>query len=351
MSDDSHTFLPISRFDYELPPELIAQTPVEPRDASRLLVVDRRNSSIEDRQFRDLPEILEPGDLLVMNDTRVLPARLFARRSTGGQVELLFLEQVQPDIWNVLARPARRLKAQEQLTVVDADGVLTSHTCTVGERTDAGTLHVHLRDSMQVMQQHGQMPLPPYVSNKLDDPERYQTVYAQTPGSAAAPTAGLHFTEDLLNRCAARGICTTTITLHVGLDTFQPVKDENALDHKMHSEWYRVKPHALELIRATRQNNRRIVAVGTTVARTLESIGGSLDSASTELGGATDIYIIPPYTFANVDCLITNFHLPRTTLLLMVSALAGETLIRQAYAHAVANRYRFYSFGDAMIIV
>lgn len=341
--------LPISRFDYDLPPELIAQNPVEPRDSSRLLVVDRESDRLEDRVFRDLPDYLRAGDVLVLNDTRVIPARLFARRQTGGRAELLFLEAVEPRIWRVLARPARRLRAGEVLEVVSLDGAATGATITVKDREADGPLLVEGDAVRSLLERHGQMPLPPYIGEKLEDPDRYQTVYAAHEGSAAAPTAGLHFTPQLLDTCRQHGVEIVYITLHVGLDTFQPVKVEDASQHTIHSEWFEVGAETARAIADARARGSRIVAVGTTVARTLETIADSRPGEPRS--GLTSIYITPPYRFKLVDAMVTNFHLPRTTLLLMISAFASEERTRRAYAYAIEKRYRFYSFGDAMLIV
>jgi S-adenosylmethionine:tRNA ribosyltransferase-isomerase len=350
LSHDPSRSIPISRFDYDLPPELIAQQPLRERDASRLMVVTRKSSSIEDRHFFDLPDLLQPGDLLVLNDTRVIPARVFAQRESGGRVELLFLREVEDGTWVTLARPARRLKIGELLKVQLHDGSASEHACKVVDRLASGEVLVHLDDALDVLNLAGHTPLPPYVDENVDDAERYQTVYSRLPGSAAAPTAGLHFTERLLHQCSERGIEIAHVTLHVGLDTFQPVKVDNALEHQMHSEWFQVSAESIRAIREARERSARVVAVGTTVCRTLESIADHLDSQC-DIESSTSMYITPGYQFRVVDSLVTNFHLPRTTLLLMVSALAGEDLIRHAYAHAIAERYRFYSFGDAMIIV
>ena len=350
MTDVPEPRLPIARFDYDLPEELIAQHPIEPRDASRLLVVDRATGSLSDHIFRDLPDLLTPGDLLVLNDTRVIPARLFTRRATGGQVELLFLEKLEHDTWRVLARPARRLRAGEPLTVLDPKGEPVGVEVTVRERDPDMGMIVSVEDADTTLHRYGQMPLPPYIRERLEDAERYQTVFAEREGSAAAPTAGLHFTPELLDRCRERGLRIEHVTLHVGLDTFQPVKVDDALEHTIHSEWYDVSATTLGALRDVRAAGRRVVAVGTTVARTLETIAPQLDQIH-GVSGATSIYITPPYRFQMVDAMVTNFHLPRTTLLLMVSALAGEETIRAAYAHAIRERYRFYSFGDAMLIV
>lgn len=350
MTEDPTQFIPVSRFDYELPPELIAQQPLRERDASRLMVVDRETSSIEDRRFLDLPTLLQPGDLLILNDTRVIPARMFAQRESGGKVELLFLRELEESVWATLARPARRLKIGESLQVLHHNGSTSDFTCTIIDRLPSGEVLVHLDRALDVLAVTGHTPLPPYVGETIDDAERYQTVYSRLPGSAAAPTAGLHFTEKLLAECSARGIGVAHVTLHVGLDTFQPVKVDNALEHQMHSEWFQVGADTMRAIREAKERSSRVIAVGTTVSRTLESVADRLDSQY-DIEGSTNIYITPGYRYRVVDSLVTNFHLPRTTLLLMVSALAGEHLIRRAYEHAIAERYRFYSFGDAMIIV
>lgn len=341
--------LPISRFDYDLPTDLIAQHPVEPRDSSRLLVVDRRSNRLQDRVFRDLPEFLRAGDVLVLNDTRVIPARVFARRQTGGRTELLFLDPVEPNLWRVLARPARRLRAGEVLEVMTTEGNVAGVTVTVRDREPDGPLLIQGDDVRSLLQQFGQMPLPPYIGEKLEDPARYQTVYAAHEGSAAAPTAGLHFTPQLLDRCREAGIQIAYITLHVGLDTFQPVKVEDARHHTIHSEWFEVSAETAGIIAGARERGSRVVGVGTTVVRTLETVADSPPGEPQR--GTTDIYITPPYRFRMVDSMVTNFHLPRTTLLLMISAFAGENLVKLAYSHAIQERYRFYSFGDAMLIV
>lgn len=350
MSSDQERVLPISRFAYELPAELIAQQPAEPRDSSRLLVVNRTDQTLSDRVFSDLPDLLQPGDLLVMNSSRVLNARLFVLRQSGGRVELLFLHEQEPGIWSALARPARRLKPGEQLEVQSRDGLETGHLVEIVQREPDGTLLVRLEFATAVLTEHGHLPLPPYITERPDDEERYQTVYADQVGSAAAPTAGLHFTSELLDRCRQRGIETAWVTLHVGLGTFQPVQVENALEHRIHAETFEVPTETMNQLAAARNDNRRIVAVGSTAVRTLETIGDKVVQGG-EISGSTQVYITPPYTFRMVDAMVTNFHLPRTTLLLMVSALAGEELLRSAYQHAVRERYRFYSFGDAMLIV
>lgn len=352
MSDLNQGPLPVERFDYDLPPELIAQQPVEPRDASRLLVVRRSSGTLSDHVFHELPELLQPGDLLVVNDTRVIPARVFARRPSGGRVELLLLTRLSDTDWRALARPARRLRMGETLTVLDHNDVPTSDTIDVIAR-DGEAVVVRLPDDATI-DRHGRVPLPPYIRDSTSDPERYQTVYSRQAGSAAAPTAGLHFTPRVIDTCRERGIEMVSVTLHVGLDTFQPIKTDDARDHEIHSEWFEVSSETLAAVASAKREGRRVVAVGTTSVRTLESIADSVlgEHVATEpVSGPTKLYITPGYEFRLVDAMLTNFHLPRTTLILLVSAMAGEDLIREAYAHAIAERYRFYSFGDAMLIV
>lgn len=344
--------LPVERFDYELPPELIARQPAEPRDASRLLVVSRDDGSLSDRVFRELPSLLRPGDLIVINDTRVMPARLFARRATGGQVELLLLSRLPDGRWKAIARPARRLRPGETLRLLDHDGSVSTDVVIIGDRED-DALVVTFTDETAI-ERRGRVPLPPYIHDTRADPERYQTVYSRESGSAAAPTAGLHFTTDVMAACRGREIDFASVTLHVGLDTFQPIKTADARDHTIHSEWFEVPAESVATIAGAKRAGRRIVAVGTTSVRTLESAADAIlrvDAASSAVSGSTRLYITPGYEYRIVDLMLTNFHLPRTTLLLLVSAFAGEDLVRAAYAHAVRERYRFYSFGDAMLIV
>jgi S-adenosylmethionine:tRNA ribosyltransferase-isomerase len=349
----------IADFDYDLPVERIAQTPLEPRDSSRLLVVHRASGRLEHRVFRDIGEYLRPGDLLVANESRVLPARLRGvKAGSGGQAELLLLAvrgDLGPDTWEALVRPGRRVHAGQQL--VFGEGALTAE---VGERTAAGGRVVRLAapdgDVAGALQRLGSVPLPPYISAPLADAERYQTVYARAPGSAAAPTAGLHFTPELLAALEARGMGTAFVTLHIGLDTFRPIAEKTLDEHAMHSEEIEVSPAAAERINATRAAGGRIVAVGTTAVRTLESAAAVAEERG-ETGpvapyrGRTSLFIRPGYRFRAVDALITNFHLPRSTLLVLVSAFAGRELMLRAYAEAIAAGYRFYSFGDAMLIV
>lgn len=332
--------------DYHLPEDLIAQTPAEPRDSSRLLVVRRASGELEDRRFFELPELLEPGDLLVLNDTRVIPARIFARRRTGGRVEVLLLERRDSDTWEALINPLGRLKPGEILAVegaADEPGIEF-----VRREGDSGL--VRITDDV-LIERYGNVPLPPYIHAALNDPERYQTVYAEHAGSAAAPTAGLHFTPAVFERCRERGIETARLTLHVGVDTFRPLASDDPDEHVMHSEWFSVPPETLGAIQHCRARGGRIVAVGTTVTRVLETLGQFDDLHAAPRTGRTDIFIRPPHQFKLVDVLLTNFHLPRTSLLLLVGAFAGSELIARAYEHAIAARYRFYSFGDAMLIV
>ena len=351
MSGADQEPLPIDRFDYELPPELIAQQPIEPRDAARLLVVARHAEALSDRRFVELPHLLNPGDLLVLNDTRVLPARLRARRHGGGAVELLLLRRHSMGVWEAIARPARRLRPGAILRLTDHSGADTGTTIRVAARN--GDVFRVVIDDEDSIRRAGELPLPPYIASRLANPERYQTVYGTREGSAAAPTAGLHFTERTLAACRARGIGIARITLHVGLDTFQPMRVANARDHEIHSEWREATAATIEQVRDTCRRGGRVIAVGTTSARTLESLADTItgDDPAMTVAGCTRLYITPGYTFRVVDGLLTNFHLPRTSLLLLVSALAGEATIRQAYAHAITERYRFYSFGDAMLIV
>lgn len=336
-------------FDYELPPDLIAQEPVTPRDASRLMVVRRESGRIEHRIFRDLPQYLRPEDVLVLNDTRVLPARLLGvRPGTGGHVELLLLRRLDASRWEVLARPGRRVRPGS--TVSFGDGGLLA---TVLETTESGGRIVEFQYEgvfEEVLDQLGQIPLPPYITRALEERERYQTVYSREKGSAAAPTAGLHFTPELLDRVRGAGIETLFLTLHVGLGTFRPVQVERIEEHRMHAEYYSVSRETAAAINLRRSSGGRVVAVGTTTTRTLESAaraGGEILPGS----GWTDIFIYPGYRFKAVDALVTNFHLPRSTLLMLVSAFAGRDLMLEAYREAIREKYRFFSFGDAMLIL
>lgn len=338
-----------SDFYYDLPHELIAQTPTKDRAASRLLIYDRKTKTITDGMFPDILEHLEPGDVLVRNTTRVIPARLFAKREdTGGNMEFLLLERVEGDRWKALARPARRAKPTHRYVVNDELWISVE-----GETDAEGGRLIDLHyDGIfeEVLDRAGQVPLPPYITEQLDDKERYQTVYAHERGSAAAPTAGLHFTTELLDAVRQKGVAIADVLLHVGLGTFRPVSAERIEDHKMHTEYYEVSEQAAEQINRARENGGRIIAVGTTSARTLESVAD--ESGIVHAGsGWTGIFITPGYRFRAVDSLITNFHLPESTLLMLVSALATREDMLRVYEHAVRERYRFFSFGDAMMIL
>lgn len=337
-----------SDFLYELPETLIAQTPMEPRDHSRMLVFRRELNVCEHRHFYDLPSYLKPGDALVVNDTRVLPARLLGLRESGGACELLLLRQHAPKVWETLVKPGKRLKPGSQISF--GDGHLKA---LIGEVTEAGGRMVTFRCEGTLeaaLDMLGEMPLPPYIHEKLADPERYQTVYAREVGSAAAPTAGLHFTPTLLDQIRKMGVSVIPVLLHVGLGTFRPVKAENIKDHQMHSEFYEVTEESARLINETRANGGRIIAIGTTSVRTLES-AATKDGSVKACSGDTSIFIHPGYQFRCVDALVTNFHLPGSTLLMLISALMGREQALLAYEEAVKEQYRFFSFGDAMLIL
>lgn len=339
----------ISDYDFHLPPELIAQAPLPRRDASRLLVLDRYKGTTSHRHFRDLPKYLKSGDCLVLNDTKVLPARLFGHKLGGeSEIEVVLLTQLNLTDWEVLVRPGRRARVGTQLSF--GNGELQAEV--IGN-TDAGGRVLRFQfegQFLEILDKLGQMPLPPYIIEKLADKDRYQTVYARELGSAAAPTAGLHFTDDLLENLSAQGIKIARLTLHVGLGTFRPVQVETVEEHKMHAEFYQVPQQAAELINETRATGGRIIAVGTTSARTLETVG-QVDGSVSAGSGWTDIFIYPGYKFKVLDGLITNFHLPKSTLIMLVSALAGREQVLAAYEEAIKERYRFYSFGDAMFII
>ena len=336
-----------SDFSFYLPEELIAQTPIEKRDASRLLCLDKQTGALEHRHFYELPELLREGDCLVLNNSRVLPARLIGMRPTGGAVELVLLRDLGDNRWECLSRPGRKTKPGQQ--ILFGEGELQA---VVEETVSGGNRIVRFSYEgifLEVLEHLGKMPLPPYIRQELKDPERYQTVYSKELGSAAAPTAGLHFTQELLDTIRKKGVLTEFVTLHVGLGTFRPVKEEEIEDHEMHSEFCMIPPETAEAVNRTRKNGGRIIAVGTTSCRTLESFSredGTLEASS----GWTDIFIYPGYRFKCIDALITNFHLPESTLIMLVSALAGRENILNAYNTAVAEKYRFFSFGDAMFI-
>ena len=338
-----------SDFNYELPEELIAQEPLEDRASSRLLVLHKDTGEREHKHFREIRDYLRAGDCLVINDTRVLPARLFGERvGTGAVIEVLLLVRRELDVWEVLVRPGRKARPGDRISF--GGGRLTAEVLTIVE--DGNRLVRFHYDGVfeAILEELGEMPLPPYITNKLEDKTRYQTVYAAHDGSAAAPTAGLHFTPELLKEIEGMGVKIANVTLHVGLGTFRPVKVDDVLNHEMHSEYYVVEEEQAAIMNEAKRNGGRIFAVGTTSTRTLESVtdeNGVIQAKS----GWTKIFIYPGYTFKAVDCLITNFHLPESTLIMLVSALAGKELVMETYAEAVRERYRFFSFGDAMLIV
>ena len=336
-----------SDFDFQLPEELIAQTPLERRDASRLLTLDKTTGAVGHHHFYDLPRFLRPGDCLVLNDSRVLPARLIGHRPTGGACEVLLLVDRGGDLWECLVRPGRKLKPGAQ--VIFGDGQLTA---TVEAELNDGKRAVRFHYQgifLEILEQLGRMPLPPYIRAELHDQERYQTVYSKVTGSAAAPTAGLHFTPELLERVQKMGVKVCCVTLHVGLGTFRPVKVEEITDHEMHSEFCVISQETADIINQTKANGGRVICVGTTSCRTIESFAAE-DGTMSERSGWTNIFIYPGYKFKVLDALITNFHLPQSTLIMLVSALAGREHVLSAYETAVREGYRFFSFGDAMFI-
>ena len=336
-----------SDFYYDLPEELIAQTPAEPRDSSRLLVYDRNTKNVEHAVFRDVTKYLKAGDVLVVNNTKVLPARMYAHTQNGGAVEVLLLKRLDLDKWEVLVKPGKKCQRGRKLKISD------ELSLTVEDITESGERIVRFEyDGVfeEIIGRIGNMPLPPYIKSKLEDKSRYQTVYAKTDGSAAAPTAGLHFTPELLQTLKDKGVQIVNVLLHVGLGTFRPVKEEVITDHKMHSEYYEISAEAAEAINRAKSEGRRVIAVGTTSVRTLESVADEKGFVKA-CNGNTEIFIYPPYKFKAVDCLITNFHLPESTLIMLVAALTGREEILSLYKLAVEKRYRFFSFGDAMMIV
>jgi S-adenosylmethionine:tRNA ribosyltransferase-isomerase len=338
-----------SDFDYTLPPHLIAQTPVEPRDASRLLIVSRADGSLTHRVFRDITEYLKPNDLLVFNDTKVIPARLTARKvPTGGKVELLLVARHSSTEWEVLVKGRKAMPGQ-RIDIGTDEVPVTGRITAVTEA--GGRLVTFDRPLEPLLDELGEVPLPPYIHQPLTDPARYQTVYAHVAGSSAAPTAGLHFTPDLLLELRDAGVGFVFVTLHIGMDTFRPVTTERVKDHIMHSEWCTLDLEAAQQINQARLEGGRIVAVGTTAARVMESTPGGACQTVTPFEGSTDLFIYPGHHFRAVDVLLTNFHLPRSTLLMLVSAFAGKDLIDRAYREAIEQEYRFYSFGDAMLII
>ena len=337
----------VTEFDYDLPEELIAQVPIKKRDESRLMVLDRKNKTIEHKKFKDIIEYLEPGDVLVRNNTKVIPARLYGNKETGAKVEFLLLNNIEGDIWECIVRPGNKLHIGAK--VIFGDGLLKSE---ILDTMEGGTRKVKFSYEgifNEILDKIGLMPLPPYIHESLKDNDRYQTVYAKYEGSAAAPTAGLHFTDELLKKLEEKGVIIANVTLHVGIGTFRPVKEENVEEHKMHTEHFYIKKEDAEKINNAKTKGKRVIAVGTTSCRVLETIADK-NGMVKETEGDTGIYIYPGYKFKCLDGLITNFHLPQSTLLMLVSALAGKEYIMEAYKEAVKEKYRFFSFGDAMFI-
>lgn len=336
-------------FDFNLPEELIAQTPLKDRSSSRMMVLSKNEKVVKDKQFENIVDELNPGDALVMNNTRVLPARLHGEKlETGAHIELLLLKNIDGDQWETLAKPAKKVKVGSKIKF--GDGRLTG---TVRKELDHGGRIIEFDYQgifLETLESLGEMPLPPYIKERLDDPDRYQTVYAKENGSAAAPTAGLHFTEDILTALKSKGVQIVFLTLHVGLGTFRPVNVDNLEEHKMHEEFYQLTEEAAQVLNKTRENNGKIVAIGTTSIRTLETIGTKFEGKLKADNGWTDIFISPGYNFKVVDAFLTNFHLPKSTLIMLVSAFAGREFVLEAYNHAVKERYRFFSFGDAMFL-
>ena len=339
----------IEDFDYDLPESLIAQTPLKNRDQSRLLVLNRNNGNMEHLHFKDVINYFNPGDTLVLNDTRVMPARLFGlKEETGAKVEMLMLTQIEGNDWEVLLKPAKRIKVGNQLNF--GDGKIIAECI---EELDQGgrIMRLHYEGILQErLDELGEMPLPPYIKERLDDPDRYQTVYAKESGSAAAPTAGLHFTDELLQKIKDKGVNIAFITLHVGLGTFRPVSVEDINDHEMHSEYYQMTKETADILNKTKENGHRIISVGTTSTRTLETIRRDHEQF-VATSGWTDIFIYPGFEYKAIDGLITNFHLPKSTLVMLVSAFSSREYILNAYKEAVKLKYRFFSFGDAMLII
>lgn len=337
----------VSDFNYDLPEELIAQVPIKKRDESRLMVLDREKQTIEHRTFKDIIEYLEPGDCLVRNNTKVIPARIYGKKETGANVEFLLLNNIEGDIWETIVRPGNKLHVGTK--VIFGDGILKAEILDI---MPGGTRKVKFEYKgifNEILDKIGLMPLPPYIHEELKEKDRYQTVYAKYNGSAAAPTAGLHFTEELLREIEAKGIKVANVTLHVGIGTFRPVKEEKVEEHEMHSEHFYIKQEDVDKINETKKQGKRVIAVGTTSCRVLETIADE-NGMVKETEGDTQIFIYPGYKFKCLDGLITNFHLPQSTLLMLVSALAGKDFILKAYNEAVKEKYRFFSFGDAMFI-
>lgn len=338
----------LEEFDYNLPEELIAQVPIAKRDESRLMVLHRDNKRVEHKTFKDIIDYLTPGDCLVRNNTKVIPARLYGKKETGANVEFVLLNQIEGDIWESIVRPGNKLKPGTKVEF--GDGLLKA---TILDIMDGGTRKVEFEYEgifNEILDEIGLMPLPPYIHESLKEKDRYQTVYAKYDGSAAAPTAGLHFTSELLKRIEEKGVKIANVTLHVGIGTFRPVKEENIEEHKMHTEHFYIKQEDVEKINETKKAGGRVIAVGTTSCRVLETIASEKTGLVEATEGDTGIYIYPGYKFKCIDGLITNFHLPKSTLLMLVSALAGREFVLEAYNEAVKEKYRFFSFGDAMLI-
>ena len=339
----------VTEFDYELPEELIAQTPIKKRDESRLMVLNRKEQTIEHKIFKDIIDYLKPGDVLVRNNTKVIPARLYGKKETGAKVEFLLLNNIEGDIWESIVRPGNKLHVGTK--VIFGDGILEAE---ILEVMPGGTRKVEFKyDGIfnEILDKIGLMPLPPYIHESLKEKDRYQTVYAKYDGSAAAPTAGLHFTPELLEKIQEKGVEIANVTLHVGIGTFRPVKEDTVEAHKMHSEHFYIKQEDVDKINKAKQEGRRVIAVGTTSCRVLESIADENTGMVKTIEDDTEIFIYPGYKFKCIDGLITNFHLPQSTLLMLVSALAGKEYIMKAYKEAVKEKYRFFSFGDAMLII
>ncbi len=339
----------VTEFDYELPEELIAQTPIKKRDESRLMVLNRKEQTIEHKIFKDIIDYLKPGDVLVRNNTKVIPARLYGKKETGAKVEFLLLNNIEGDIWESIVRPGNKLHVGTK--VIFGDGILEAE---ILEVMPGGTRKVEFKYEgifNEILDKIGLMPLPPYIHESLKEKDRYQTVYAKYDGSAAAPTAGLHFTPELLEKIQEKGVEIANVTLHVGIGTFRPVKEDTVEAHKMHSEHFYIKQEDVDKINKAKQEGRRVIAVGTTSCRVLESIADENTGMVKPIEDDTEIFIYPGYKFKCIDGLITNFHLPQSTLLMLVSALAGKEYIMKAYKEAVKEKYRFFSFGDAMFIM
>ena len=338
----------VTEFDYELPEELIAQTPIEKRDESRLMVLNRKNNTIEHKTFKDIIDYLEPGDCLVRNNTKVIPARIYGKKETGANIEFLLLNNIEGDIWETIVRPGNKLHIGTK--VIFGNGLLTAEILDTMPGGTRKVLFTYEGIFNEILDKIGLMPLPPYIHKELKEKDRYQTVYAKYEGSAAAPTAGLHFTNELLEKIEQKGIDISNVTLHVGIGTFRPVKEDTVEAHEMHSEHFYIKQEDCNKINKAKKNGKRVIAVGTTSCRVLETIANPENGTVEPIEGDTQIFIYPGYTFKCIDGLITNFHLPQSTLLMLVSALAGKEYIMKAYNEAVQEKYKFFSFGDAMFI-